>query len=118
MNLPRNPWNLAIVACAALLVGAGGPWLVREIRSASRSAPLSARSAQRVVTLEVGGMTCDACVASVRTSIARVGGVSTVDVRLAQGRAYVVCGTDVPDTALTAAVQRAGPGFVGAVVRK
>ena len=37
---------------------------------------------------------------------------------LVPGRAYVVCDKAVADSALTAAVHRAGPNFLGYVVRK
>ncbi len=110
--------NGAALAAAILVLAAGGPWLVREIGSLPPVAKLSARAHQRIVTLEVGGMTCNGCAAAVRSQLATLDGVAAVEVRLGQRRAYVVCDRDVPDTALTAAVGRAGPGFLGAVVSR
>jgi len=37
-------------------------------------------------------------------------------VRVPQQRAYVVCDRTVADSSLTAAVHRAGPGFLAAIV--
>lgn len=108
--------NGVALACGVLLLGLGGPWLVAELRSLPGPDALAARSGQRIVTLEVGGMTCGACAANVQTRLAEVPGVSTVEVRVGQRRAYVVCDPVVADTALTAAVGRAGPGYLGAVV--
>jgi len=104
------------LAAAVLLLAFGGPWLAREIASLPRHGALAARASQRIVTLEIGGMTCEGCARTVRSQIAAVPGVSTVEVRLAQKRAYVVCEKAVPDTALVAAVERPGPTFQAAVV--
>jgi copper chaperone CopZ len=72
----------------------------------------------RLVTLEVGGMVCAACVNKVQTQIAKVPGVSRVEVSLADQKARVLCAGDVADTALTAAVRRAGPEYLGLVVER
>jgi Cu+-exporting ATPase len=96
----------------------GGPWLFHQLRTLPHARALAARANQRIVTLEVGGMTCAGCTAAVEAKLVNVPGVSAVDVRLKQRRAYVVCGRGVADTALTAAVGRAGPGFLAAVVPK
>jgi len=53
----------------------------------------------------------------VRTGIAAVPGVRAVDVRLGEQRAYVVCDRAVEDSALVAAVGRAGAGFFASPVR-
>jgi copper chaperone CopZ len=108
------------VALAVFVLGlaVGGPWLFRELRSLPGTSALAARSDQRIVTLEVGGMTCSGCAANIQSQIAEIPGVSTVEVRWQQKRAYVVCEKDVADTALTAAIDRAGPGFLGAVVSR
>lgn len=108
--------NGAAIAAAVLLLAAFGPWLVREIASLPRHGALAARSSQRVVTLEIGGMTCQGCAKAVRAQIAAVPGVSTVEVRLGQKRAYVVCERSVPDTLLVAAVGRPGSGAYEAAV--
>jgi copper chaperone CopZ len=110
--------NGAALAAAILVLAAGGPWLVREIGRLPRADRLSARAHQRIVTLEVGGMTCSGCASAVQSQLATLEGVEAVEVRLGQRRAYVVCDPAVPDSALTAAVGRAGPGFLGAVVSR
>jgi copper chaperone CopZ len=63
-------------------------------------------------------MTCEGCARAVRSQIAAVGGVSAVDVRFEQRRAYVVCDPALPDTALIAAVERPGPAFQASVVAR
>jgi len=114
----RGGWNIAALVLVIALLGVGAPWLASELRSLPGRRALAARAAQRVVTLEVGGMRCEACAASIRGQLTGVAGVSDVDVRVAQERAYVVCAPQVADSALTGAVGRAGPGFMAAVVRK
>ena len=108
----------AAVAGCVLLLAVFGPWLARQIASLPRPKALAARSSQRVVTLEIGGMTCAGCARSVRSQIAAVAGVSEVEVRLAQKRAYVVCDPGVNDTTLVAAVERPGQAFSAAVVTR
>ena len=51
-----------------------------------------------------------------REELAATPGVSAVQVRLKQERAYVVCPAGVADSALAAAVHRAGPGFAAAII--
>jgi copper chaperone CopZ len=105
------------LAVAVILAAAAVPWLVRELRSLPPPAQLAMRSHQRVVTLEVGGMTCEGCAAKIQGTLASVAGVADVTVRLSERRAYVVCGRAVADSTLTAAVTRAGPGYLAAVAR-
>jgi len=114
--MPNEKWNAVALAAGVVVLAIGGPWLVGELRSLPHPAALMARADQRIVTLEVGGMTCANCAAAIRGSIASVPGVSTVDVRRREGRAYVVCARGLADSSLTDAVQRAGPGFLAAVV--
>jgi copper chaperone CopZ len=116
--MKRGGWNIAALALLIALLGIGGPWFARELRSLPNRGALAARSEQRVVTLEIGGMRCEACAASIHGQLSQIAGVSDVDVRVAQERAYVVCAKQVADSALTGAVGRAGPGFMAAVVRK
>jgi copper chaperone CopZ len=71
----------------------------------------------RVVTLEVGGMTCASCVARVQHQLAAVPGVHSAKVSLDEQRALIVADAAVADTALTGAVRRAGPEFLGIVRR-
>lgn len=110
-------WNTLTIVVAVLALGIGGPWLVREVKSLPRTA-LAARADQRIVTLEVGGMTCSGCAATIEKRLAAVPGVAAVRVGLKQRRAYVVCEKGVADTALTAVVGRAGPGFLGVVATR
>jgi len=110
--------NTVAIGVAIVLLLAGGPWLIGQMRSLPGHSALQARSNQRVVTLEVGGMTCEACVGKVGCELGGVPGVSDVDIQLDQRRAYVVCDKAVADSALVGAVGRAGPGYMAAVVQK
>ncbi len=105
---------LALVACV-IAAAVGGPWLWQELRSLPSHHALAARAGERIVTLEVGGMTCSGCATKVRGELAAVKGVSAVEVRLHQEKAFVVCRPGVDDTTLVAAVRRAGPGFAAFV---
>ncbi|MEO5619167.1 MAG: heavy metal-associated domain-containing protein [Candidatus Eisenbacteria bacterium] len=107
--------NIAAIVVGVLLLAIGGPWLVRELGSLPAPAALAARGNHRIVTLEVGGMTCEGCAGAVKGQLAGVSGVSAVDVRVTERRAYVVCQPNVADSSLTAAVRRAGRGFVASV---
>jgi copper chaperone CopZ len=113
----REIWNSAALVVGVLILAVGGPWLVHQMRSLPQGT-LAARADQRVVTLEVGGMTCGGCAATVQAKLAEVPGVATAAVRYQERRAYVVCDKAVADSALTGMVARAGPGFMGAVVLK
>ena len=117
-RMKNSVLNGVALAVFVLALAVGGPWLFRELRSLPGRNALAARSDQRIVTLEVGGMTCAGCAANIQSQIAEVPGVSTVEVRWQQSRAYVVCEKDVADTALTSAIERSGPGFLGAVVSR
>ena len=107
-------WNRAAIAIAVAVLAVGAPWFAHQIKNLPASS-LERRSAQRIVTLDVAGMTCDRCESAVRGQLAEVPGVSTVEVRYRERRAFVVCGPSVTDTALTAAVHRAGQGFLAEV---
>ena len=116
MNPPtRNPL-FAVVAVALLAVI--GPWVFHEMRTLPGAKPLAARSEQRVVTLEVNGMTCPACEASIRAELEDSPGVAACEVRRGQRRAYVVVNGSTPDSTLVAAVRRAGAGFWAQVVTR
>src|SRR5262245_24553431 len=107
-------WNRAAIMLAVVVVAVGAPWFAHQLRSLPASG-VSGRSEQRIVTRDVAGMTCDRCASAVRGELAALPGVSTVDVRYRERRAFVVCGPAVADTALTAAVHRAGQGFLAEV---
>jgi copper ion binding protein len=59
-------------------------------------------------TVTVTGMTCDHCVAAVREEVAKVDGVTRVDVELATGAVTVESEGPVDERALAAAVDEAG----------
>lgn len=113
----REIWNSIAVVAGVVMLAVGAPWLVGQLKSLPHG-ELAARADQRIVTLEVGGMTCGGCAATVQSKLASVEGVSSTQVLYKQRRAYVVCEKSVADTALTAAIERAGPGFLAAVVAK
>ncbi len=115
--MSRELLNGIALALAVLVLAVGGPWLARELSTLPAPGALAARAGERVVVIDVSGMTCSGCERSVRTSLSTVPGVSGVEVRRKAGRALVVCGSGVADSSLTAAVHRAGPGFLAAIAR-
>lgn len=70
----------------------------------------------RVVTLEVGGMVCEACSLKVTRALTAVPGMRSVALDLKGATVQLECDSTVADTALTAAVRRAGPGYLGLIV--
>jgi copper chaperone CopZ len=110
--------RIALLLAAAALALAGSTWIAGQVRTLPAAPALAARARQRVVTLEVGGMMCGMCAAQVQGGLVAVPGVATVEVRLPEHRAYVVCDPGVADTALIGAVGRAGPGFLAAVAAR
>ena len=110
-------WNTLALVVGVIAFAVFGPWLWREVRDLPGRRALAARANERVVTLDVGGMTCAGCAAKVHGELASVPGVSAVQVRLGQDRAYVVCARSLADSTLVSAVARAGPNF-GAFVRE
>jgi Cu+-exporting ATPase len=107
-------WNGVALAVGVVLLAVLGPFLARELGSLPHPRQLAARAGARVVSLDVGGMTCSGCAARVKGELAAVPGVSAVEVRLRDERAVVVCDPAVADSALVSAVHRAGPGFTAA----
>lgn len=110
----------AVLVLALLLAGcsAGGrdrAPAAGDTRPAAESGAGPAAS-RRLVTLEVGGMTCQGCVARIEDHLALVPGVRRVDVSLDRQRAVVLADSAVADSALTGAVRRAGSEFLGIVV--
>ena len=59
-------------------------------------------------TYTVTGMTCDHCVRAVSNELAKVPGVTGVDVDLTTGRVRVASDTPIDDDAVRAAVDEAG----------
>ncbi len=78
--------------------------LVQAVHNAGYAAKLPATQ----VTLNISGMTCAGCVASVEKALRNVSGVQTANVSLATNRALVEAQTQVTPQDLIAAVQRAG----------
>jgi len=107
----REKWNALALVAGVVVLAVGAPWLVEQIRTLPKSNTLAARAEQRVVSLDVGGMTCKNCANAVKNTLARVDGVTEVQVRFAEHKAIVVCNAAVADSTLAAAVHRAGPGF-------
>jgi copper chaperone CopZ len=78
--------RFVVPALIVLVLAAGGSWLYAQVSTLPDTRHLSARSGQRIVTLEVGGLHCDQCVAVVKGQLSHVRGVSAVEVRLGQKR--------------------------------
>jgi copper chaperone CopZ len=114
----RSSVNAIFAVVAVALLAVIGPWVFHELRTLPGTKPLAERSAQRVVTLEVNGMTCPACEASIRSELEDSPGVAACEVRRGQRRAYVVVNGNTPDSTLVAAVRRAGAGFWAQVVTR
>ena len=108
----------AVLVVGVLALTLIAPWLWNEVRTLPGRPALAARAGERIVTLEVSGMTCSGCAARVQNSLAALPGVSGVVVRHSQSRAYVICRGDVPDSALTAAVSGVSSAFAASVVPK
>jgi copper chaperone CopZ len=109
-------WNTLALVIGVIAIAAFGPWLWREVRDLPGRRALAARANERIVTLDVGGMTCAGCAAKVQGELASVPGVSAVQVRLGQDRAYVVCARGLADSVLVSAVSHAGPNFGASVL--
>lgn len=108
----------AMLVVGVLALTVIGPWLWKEVRTLPGRQALAARSGERIVTLEVSGMSCSGCATRVRDGLAALPGVSGVVVRHDQHRAYVICREGVADSALTAAVRGASVAFAASVVQK
>jgi copper chaperone len=59
-------------------------------------------------TFTVTGMTCDHCVRSVQSEVAKIDGVTDVDVDLASGQVTIESATHVDPAVIVAAVDEAG----------
>ncbi|NOT33681.1 MAG: heavy-metal-associated domain-containing protein [Candidatus Eisenbacteria bacterium] len=87
--------------------------------AAANAVPLpTPGTGERLVTLEVGGMVCPACIYKVGKSLREVSGVRAAVGDLSAQRFDVVCQSDLADTALTRAVRRAGSQYLGLVVSR
>ncbi len=114
----RDVTNIIAAIAAVIVLAVGGPWLVGQLRTMPDAGHLAARGSQRVVTLEISGMTCPACAARIHDQLSTTPGVSACEVRVPQARAYVVCDAGVADSVVVGAVLHAGPGYLAAVVRQ
>jgi copper chaperone CopZ len=113
----RDILNAVALVAAVLVLAVGGPLVARQVATLPARS-LAARAGERIVTLEVAGMTCAGCAATLQARLAALDGVSTAVVRYRQRRAYVVCAPGVADTTLIAAIARAGPGFSAAIASR
>jgi Cu+-exporting ATPase len=117
--MSREPLNIVLAVTAVLLLASGGAWLVDHVRRsrlatpAARPAPTAVQGDARLVTLEVSGMSCATCASRVTSALEATAGVRSCGVETASKRAWVVCDRGVADTALVAAVVRAGAGAGG-----
>ena len=109
-------FSSAVLVVGVLALTLIVPWLWGELRSLPSSPALAARAGERIVTLEVTGMTCGGCAAQVEKRLVAVAGVTAAKVRHQSRRAYVVCRRDLADAALITAVSRAGTAFAARVV--
>lgn len=57
---------------------------------------------------EVGGMTCSSCVRHIQAAVGPLPGVTSVDVRLAEGRVLVRHEAEVDPAVLAGAIRAAG----------
>ncbi len=64
--------------------------------------------APRSLDIDIGGMTCAACVRRVERAVGRVEGVESATVNLATERAHVVVGAEIDTAAIVAAIVHAG----------
>jgi mercuric ion transport protein len=77
-------------------------------RSAPQRAPIAMAAADRVVVLDVDGMTCVDCEAEIQHELEREPGVRQAQVSFEARRATIALARHIPSEKLTAAVARAG----------
>ena len=116
--MKREILSVVVLVAGVMALAVAGPRLVDAMRSPAARPALVARADQRVVTLDVNGMTCAGCSARITTRLAAVPGVAAVDLRFKEHRATVVCARGVADSALTGAVAAAGSQYFAAVSRR
>jgi copper chaperone CopZ len=122
--MSRDPLNIALAVATVLLLAAGGSWLVDHARQPAgrarlRALPQAVPAGERLVTLEISGMTCANCASRVTGELEATSGVRSCDVDPVAKRAWVVCDRGLADTSLVSAVARAGGGseYAARVVR-
>jgi len=102
----RHGWALALLA---VMIISSKPLarLINRNREPPDEGHADARRASQQLNLAVAGMTCSHCAESVRRALTECGGVSSVEVDLARGRA-VVTGDGFDQKQLAAAVAELG----------
>ncbi len=110
--MSRDATNIALAVLTVLLLAVGGPYLADHLRRpaglpVTRALP-AVQAGQRRVTLDVSGMYCANCASRVTRELESIPGVVACDVDVRAHRATVVCEHQLADTALVAAVARAG----------
>lgn len=122
-------YSLSAVAAALVAVIIMRQTLPRlAARSQPAPTPTAARAGEpipagsvgpaRMVSLEVGGMVCAACSIKVTRALSAVPGMRRVALDLKGATVQLECDSTVADTALTAAVRRAGPEYLGLIVSR
>lgn len=104
--MSRANWNIIAIAIALALGVFAGPWFMGQMRSLPSAQHLVARSGQRIVALEVVGLTSAADARRVQLQLDATPGVSACEVRFAQKRAYVVMDATLPESLLVSLVHR------------
>ena len=117
-RMSRANWNIIAIAVAVGLVLLAGPWFMEQMRSLPSARHLSARSGQRILALEVIGLTSAADARRVQTRLAATPGVAACEVRLAQKRAYVVLDATLPDSLLLHVVHGVDARLLARVVQQ
>lgn len=117
--MPRDLPRIALAVSSVLLLTVAGSWLAARARvpptaRESRAVP-SPGPGERLVTLEVDGMTCGGCASRLADELRAVPGVAACDVSASTGRAVVACAGSVREASLLAAVTRAGAGFTASI---
>ena len=116
--MSRANWNIIAIAVAIGLALLIGPWFIEQMRSLPSAQHLSARSGQRIVALEVIGLTSASDARRVQLRLAATPGVSACEVRFAQKRAYVVLDATLPDRLLLNAVHGVDARLLARVVQQ
>lgn len=102
----RDAWAVALLAVMIISSKPLAGWISRN-REPADEGHADARRASQQLDLAVAGMTCIHCAESVRRALTECGGVSSVEVNLAGGRA-VVTGDGLDQKQLAAAVAELG----------
>ena len=69
---------------------------------------MNAFAGEKIVTLEVKGLSCPICAGSLEKQIKKISGVRSVKIHLSKGRVTIVTDESVLNESLTKAVEEAG----------